>query len=357
MSPVQEMRMALVLIVLSLSCSATDGRIEGSSAGDAPSGDAADVAIRLGGDLDHVSFPVDPSGSNRVLTATIRGGRPRSVWLAPNQASGNRAHLTKVDDGEYQINLYARAAYDALREGQDGSFRVFAELPSGETVGSVAIRYTIPAADVDVDFSWDKATVTLYQRSCKAIPGSNGRIVLDIGDITAGQVLVSAYGPGDQTVIDMTSMRVGSAVPMIVGDQTYMVVLDRLVNLFAGRDFAEFSFMSTEFWKKERIDRLLASIKASDATFIRNEQELDGRTFASHLRLKLGATERRHLPIDVFIEEIASRSWNTGQPYRVRQPDGETVDAAIWLRQQVAALSGDTAPTTRAAEDGRKPDE
>ena len=321
-------------------CSTTNGRGELARSG--RSGDAADVALRLTGDFDRLAIPVEPEGANRMLTATIRGSVPKSVWLAPNEASKHSAFLTKVDDGEYQINLYERAVYDALKGKPEGSFRIFAELPTGDIARSVSIRYTLAALPGELDFPWDKATVTLYQRSVRAIPGSRGQLFIQIGDITAGQVLVSVYGPENRPVLDMTSIRQGRALPVVVGQREYVLILDRLVNLLVGQDFAVFSLLPAEKWERDKIDRLLTSIETSGATFIRNGQELSGKHFAEFLRHKLGLS--RELSVDQFIEEIASRSATTGNPYQVRTPDGEIADVAKWLRRQAAAIPGLDAP-------------
>ncbi len=97
-----------------------------------------------------------------------------------------------------------------------------------------------------------------------------------------------------------------------------------------------FSLVSAETWRRDRINRLLAAIEASDATFIRNDAELGGEAFATLLRTKLGAYGHAGLSVDEFIERIATGSQRSGEPYRVRTADGEVVEAATWMRQLAA---------------------
>jgi len=269
-----------------------------------------------------------------MLTATIRGAEPLSVWLAPTGASPARALLTRVDDREYQINLYETAVYDILRESEHDSFRIHAEIPGGETISSVAVRYALPKSVTTLDLPWDRSEVTIYQRSARKIPGSNGRIWLRIGDITAGQVIVSVSDTAGNAWVDMKSMRQGAATPFVVGGKTYRLVLDRLVNLLVGRDFAVFSLVPEDRWRRQSVQRLLATIEDSNLTFVRNGADLSATQFATRLRNKLGLIGSAELSVDEFIEHVASQSSTTGHPYLVKHPDGSTEPVAGWLRRQ-----------------------
>jgi len=103
------------------------------------------ISIRLTGVPDRLTFPL-PEGVNLVLTATIKGGEARSVWLAPNatSSSSRRVMLTKVDDGEYRINLAGREVHDLLKpHGADGEFRIFAKTADGTTIQSISVAYTM----------------------------------------------------------------------------------------------------------------------------------------------------------------------------------------------------------------------
>jgi hypothetical protein len=331
-------RIVGVLLLLSVAgCETTVGRTDRLSTATASSSMPSQVvSIRLDNVSDGLSFP-PPAGANRVLTATIQGGAVESVWVATNATSPARVPLTKVDKGEYEVNLYGQEVCDLLgSHPSDGEFRVFAKTANGEIVQSVAVCYSMRVPPKRLDFPWDRATVTIYQRCSRGLPGSHGNLMLHIGDITAGQVLVSVYGETHEPLIDMVSLRQGDTVRLPLAEEEYVLVLDRLVNVLIGRDYAVFSLVSPDAWQREEIDRLLTVIQESDLTFIRAGQEMTGAAFAAHLRQKLAVAKRDVLSVDQFIDQVASRSSTSGGAYQVRLAGGDIVDAAGWLREQVA---------------------
>jgi hypothetical protein len=313
------------------------------------------VSISLDTVADSYSFP-PPEGVNRVLSATVEGGDVRSVWLAPDAAATDRVPCTLVEPGKYQVNVYGRDVCDLLESEQaGGEFRIYAETVDGLIVESVAVRYTMRAFPKRLDFSWDRATVTIFQRSSKHLPGSGGHLRLHIGDITGGEVLVSVYGTGQGPLIDMAPLRQGETVRLPLAEEEYVLVLDRLVNLLAGRDYAVFSLVSADAWGRDQIEQLLTTIEKSENTFIRAGQEMNGATFGGHLRQKLFRLKREVRSLDAFIDQVAGRSWATSEAYQVRLPNGEIMDTATWLRLQPqgkerpaeapqAAPPGDTRP-------------
>jgi len=299
----------------------------------------AQYSIRLSGVPERLSFPA-PAGANLALTATITGGPIRSVWLAPDAASSTRVPLAKVGEGEYQVNLYKQDVFNLLKgRDDDGEFQVFAKTAEGETVASIAVRYTIEVVPKRLDFPWDRATMTICQRETKELPGSHGRLRVRLGDITAGQVLLTVHGPRDDVVIDTTSAQEGDALPLVLDEEGYVFVVDRLVNLVVGQDYGVFSLFPSRAWEREKIDRLLQAVETSELTFIRNAQEFTGVVFAAHLRLKLEYSADKPASVGEFIDKIATQSSVTGKPYQVKLADGEIVDAAIWLRQQAVKAS------------------
>lgn len=300
---------------------------------ESPRSDA--IAIRLSNVPDPLSLP-GRKGANRILTATVQGGPMASVWLAQVTAPWKRVALTRADADDYQINLFSSDVLDLLASTPDGEFRVFTERADGTTEQSIAIRYSIQSVPGELDFPWDRATVTIYQRTTKEIPGSHGQLFLQIGDITAGHVLVTVRDAHYKRIIDMAAMRRHDSVSLPLGDAEYMLVLDQLVNLLTGRDYAVFSLMDIEAWTQDRIERLFSAIENTDAVFLRADQEMSGPMFAAHLRQKLGVTSGQPLSVDEFIERVAGSSWSTGQPYQVRLPDGRQIEVETWLRKQIA---------------------
>jgi hypothetical protein len=296
----------------------------------------AGVSIRLKGFPERLSFPIRPA-TNLILTAEISGGDVRSVWLSPCGVSGEpkRLTLTQVGENEFQINLATRQVYDLLKEQiGEGELRVLAETKDGTLVQSIAVRYVLHALPKRLEFPWDEARLTICQRCSKELPGSMGALRLRIGDITAGQVLVSVYGPDEEPLVPTTSMQEGDTAPLRLAEQEYVLHLERLVNLLIGEDYAVFAVLQPHAWEAQRIEHLLDIIDSADVRFIRHGQELSGSMFADFLRLKYEQMGPREASLDQFIEEVASRSSSTGQPYQVKLSDGELLDAGAWLRQQ-----------------------
>lgn len=295
------------------------------------------AAIRLSGVHELLSLPA-PRGSNRNLTAYVTGGEAVAVWLATVDSSTTRVPLVPVGDGEFQVNLHGQAVHEALKEHPDGEFRVFADMTNGARARSVAVRYVVATMLKGLALAGDKVTLTVHQRSSRAIPGSNEQIYLRLGDISASRVLVTVSGPGSKTYLDKRPMRTGDLASISLDQKKYVLVLDQLVNLFAGNDYAVFSIMPEAIWENERQDRLLASIASSDVVFIRTGEEIKSGGFAELLRKKLHHVDPRLASYNDFIDYVAGQSWNSGELYRVRLPNGDETDADAWIRMRATEI-------------------
>ena len=84
------------------------------------------------------------------------------------------------------------------------------------------------------------------------------------------------------------------------------------------------------------IDYLLGFVANSNCRFLRGGGEYDGRQAAEHLRYKLSRAGARVQTAEEFITGVASRSYLTRQPYRVRLPDGQVLQTEVWLRNALA---------------------
>ncbi|MFN2385846.1 MAG: DUF5329 family protein [Thermoanaerobaculia bacterium] len=89
--------------------------------------------------------------------------------------------------------------------------------------------------------------------------------------------------------------------------------------------------------EQAKIDALLSQMKGSDAVFVRNGKEYTGRKAASHLKRKLAFAGSRVRTARDFIAGIATRSEETGEPYRVRFRTGEVRPLSEWLEERLAA--------------------
>lgn len=88
----------------------------------------------------------------------------------------------------------------------------------------------------------------------------------------------------------------------------------------------------------DKIERLLEAVRKSDLRFIRNGEEHTGPEAEAHLRRKLEYAAGEVRTAREFIDEIATRSSLTGEPYQVRLRDGRTVPAGLWFHEQLEAI-------------------
>jgi hypothetical protein len=198
-------------------------------------------------------------------------------------------------------------------------------------------------------FEGASAQVTVVQRKSAPLPGSNDYLVLAIDDITHGQVLVEVVGADGEPVAGKRSVRQGEAIPLLVGDEVYTLVLDRLVNMLIGDDFAAFTLSAgAPSWRRQ-IDALLSRIEGGPAVFVREGKRYGGADAAAHLRSKLAAAREEVTSVEDFITKVASRSSSTGAPYLVETPGGKAEPAESWLRRAAADLApaATSRPTSR----------
>ena len=93
------------------------------------------------------------------------------------------------------------------------------------------------------------------------------------------------------------------------------------------------------FTDQEKIEYLIGSVeKLGDAVFYRNGTWYDARSAADHLRMKLRKAGSSVKTVDDFIVKIASRSYITGVPYRIRFANGHEADLEVFMRQRLQEL-------------------
>lgn len=91
-----------------------------------------------------------------------------------------------------------------------------------------------------------------------------------------------------------------------------------------------------------KIRYLIGSVEAlQGVTFLRNGGEYDARKAADHLRLKLKTAGNRVKTAEDFIRLCGSKSSISGEAYRMRFPDGMTMDAEAFFRERLKALVAD----------------
>jgi hypothetical protein len=88
-----------------------------------------------------------------------------------------------------------------------------------------------------------------------------------------------------------------------------------------------------------KIERLLDAIaKSTDAKFIRNAAEHDGKAAADHLRSKWRSASSEIKTAQDFIDKIATASSMSGKPYEVKLSDGAKVKLRDWLTERLSEL-------------------
>ncbi|MGL5954062.1 Uncharacterised protein [Providencia rustigianii] len=84
--------------------------------------------------------------------------------------------------------------------------------------------------------------------------------------------------------------------------------------------------------EKTRTEALLAELgKQQNLTFTRNGSGHSAADAESHLRLKLGKTEKRLKTTEQFIDNVASKSSITGEEYQVTDAQGKVTSANQYL--------------------------
>jgi hypothetical protein len=175
--------------------------------------------------------------------------------------------------------------------------------------------------------------VTVVQRRAEPIPGTGGRLAVELGDVTGGQVLVRVTdAAGSEDVLPQGSMRVGEIASFDFDGRPRALVLRRLVNVLIGDDFAVFELTAPDRAGPVAIEAILAHIEAAPWTFVAGGAELSGPEVAGQLRR---AWDRASPPIDEpgpFLDRIAGAASPLGGRCAVRLPGGREQPLATWLR-------------------------
>jgi len=100
---------------------------------------------------------------------------------------------------------------------------------------------------------------------------------------------------------------------------------------------ASLTHASTDnYSEQEKISYLLNVIGDSKVIFVRNGVEYPDQEAKAHLQIKLEAAGGTIQTVDDFINNIASHSSVTGEPYYVELPDGTMMESEKWLRDKLA---------------------
>jgi hypothetical protein len=207
------------------------------------------------------------------------------------------------------------------------------------------------------------AEMVVQQRTTTPAPGSEGAVQVTIDDITRGQVMVSLALKSGEPLLAPTSLREGQSASFELGGQTYHVRLEDLNNELIGDDSAilviddqpsEKSTIQTppaEGTEASKVDAAIGDAEAArirelidhvrsleGAVFIRNGQEHTPAEAAEHLQRKWDAGGDQITTADQFIEQLASQSSTSGEPYVIRFADGKETPSGPYLREQLEEM-------------------
>jgi len=197
------------------------------------------------------------------------------------------------------------------------------------------------------------ATVRLVQRTSIELPGSGGVYTIAIDDITGGQTGLTIGRKDGGGVLVSKSVRLKDTVPFTIDAHGYEVVVEALDNQLVGDDSASLLVRpaagtpatdtppaTAKLSETERIEALLGAIASSGIVFIRNGSDHSASDAADHLRSKWSRAGDRISTAESFVDNLGSTSSQSGDPYRVRLPDGTERDAGPWLHEQLAVIDG-----------------
>lgn len=192
------------------------------------------------------------------------------------------------------------------------------------------------------------AEFSLQQRATLPLPGSGGKVVITIGDITRGQVLMTLSWASGPPILGARSLRQGDSTSFELSGHLYRIKLVKLDCHLVGQDHASFRLWHTtpmmetalrDAWEAEEIERLIQSLlilKELGFKFVRNEEQHTAEAAMDHLRRKCASNREKISTPEDFIRLVGSASSTSGEAYRIRMPDGTEMETEEWFREQLA---------------------
>ncbi|MBC8068439.1 MAG: DUF5329 domain-containing protein [Deltaproteobacteria bacterium] len=198
-------------------------------------------------------------------------------------------------------------------------------------------------------------TVRIAQRGSAALPGSQDALSVQLGDVSGPAVALTLARSDGSAVLVARTVAQGDAVPFVLEGVGYELVVEQLHNELVGEDWVVVRVRAAgasvgvasaagddvpaegSVDERARIEALIDAVARSGVVFIRNGTEHDSAAAAEHLRTKWSRAGDRIATADAFIEQLGSRSSQSGEAYRVRMPDGTERDAGPWLHELLSA--------------------
>lgn len=174
--------------------------------------------------------------------------------------------------------------------------------------------------------------MTVAQRGSERVPGTEGRLWIEVDDVTAGQVRVKIVDyTTHEHVLPKRSMRFGDEAQFSFRGVTRGFVVLRLVNLLIGEDFVEFAFGEPGSLANEQIESVLRQITNSTVKFVRSGVKSDGRATAERLRQQWRAAGDV-TTLAAFLSRCVGYEGGTVPVWSVQLPGGRMLPMVEWLR-------------------------
>lgn len=262
-------------------------------------------------------------------------------------AAGRQSAAVARIDG-LELPLQRRSAGDlwvldgnaALRE----RLRDATTLEIEARLGATSAVFHFAVVPQKLDLGTGDARLVVPQRRRAAVPGSNGWLVVHVGDITMGGTLLHVTTADGQSVVAEQWLHERDFVELPLAGERYVLVVDDLVNLLVGDDRAELHVQPAAGFVPDRIGQLVRAVGKSQDTFLREGKEYTGEMAEQFLVAKLGSHRGPPVTLEEFLGTMASRSSKTGQAYEVRRKDGTTVTMEQWLRSALGELTAKDRP-------------
>ena len=102
--------------------------------------------------------------------------------------------------------------------------------------------------------------------------------------------------------------------------------------------FNSFNSLLQNSVETQKIEKLLLFIEKSDAAFIRNGSEYGSLEATKHLRMKLTKAGNKVKTAKDFIDLIASKSYMSGEPYKMKFKNGTVINTRDILYNELRKL-------------------
>jgi hypothetical protein len=273
----------------------------------------------------------------------------RRTWLDPQQieslelqGAGARqaTAVARIDDVE--VPLVRRTDQGLWILDNDGALRerllAAAALEIEFRRGAQSTLFPFDLVPGKLALPDGQAKFVVKQRHTAPVPGSRNWLTVHIDDITMGRTLLDVTDGNGTVVVPQQFVNERDFVELPLAGERHVLVVDKLVNLLIGDDHAEFLVRPAAGFVPDRIGQLLRAVAASKDTFLREGAEYTGPVAAQFLLARLGGPDGRQTTVDKFVDELASRSSRTGEPYHVRAADGTVTTMQEWLRAELKRL-------------------